>query len=154
MPWFGEKLCLLLFSVPIRNTLYQSVKVPPSTIWNIFNISRQLSLATEDTLLYLPETFSIYFMSWEQSTKVLSMTSKAIRLSTGSIFPKGPGKIYFYRYQVDGLRNLISPWKRIPDGIYCGYDNFGVVFFEICDIILTMNISINCYTVKLHNDTA
>ena len=35
--------------------------------------------------------------------------------------------------------------KRISEGIYCGYDNFGVVFFEICDIILTMNISINCY---------
>ena len=36
------------------------------------------------------------------------MASKTIRLSTGSIFPKGPGKIYFYRYQVDGHRKTIS----------------------------------------------
>ena len=106
MPFFG--LCLLLFSVPIRNTLYQSVKVPPSTTWKISNISRQLSLATEDTQIYLPESASIYFMSWKQSTKVLSMASKTIRLSTGSIFPKGPGKIYFYRYQVDGHRKTVS----------------------------------------------
>ena len=47
-------------------------------------------------------------MSWKQSTKVLSMASKTIRLSTGSIFPKGPGKIYFYRYQVDGHRKTVS----------------------------------------------
>ena len=36
------------------------------------------------------------------------MASKTIRLSTGSIFPKGPGKIYFYRYQVDGHRKTVS----------------------------------------------
>ena len=36
------------------------------------------------------------------------MTSKAIRLNIGSIFPKGPGKIYFYRYQVDGHRKTVS----------------------------------------------
>ena len=30
------------------------------------------------------------------------MAVKSVRLSVGSIFPKGPGKIYFYRYQVDG----------------------------------------------------
>ena len=33
------------------------------------------------------------------------MTSKAIRLNIGSIFPKGPGKIYFYRYQGVYFRN-------------------------------------------------
>ena len=36
------------------------------------------------------------------------MASKTIRLSTGSIFPKGPGKIYFYRYQLDGHRKTVS----------------------------------------------
>ena len=36
------------------------------------------------------------------------MASKTIRLSTGSIFPKGPGKIYFYRYQVDGHLKTVS----------------------------------------------
>ena len=36
------------------------------------------------------------------------MTNKAIRLNIGSIFPKGPGKIYFYRYQVDGHRKTIN----------------------------------------------
>ena len=55
IPWFGEKLCLLLLSVPIPNTLYQSVKVPPSTTWNIFNISRQLPLGRRKKLKYLPE---------------------------------------------------------------------------------------------------
>ena len=39
------------------------------------------------------------------------MTSKAIRLNIGSIFPKGPGKIYFYRYQVDGHRKTVKIWK-------------------------------------------
>ena len=33
---------------------------------------------------------------------------KSLRLSVGSIFPKGPGKIYFYRYQVDGRRKTVS----------------------------------------------
>ena len=36
------------------------------------------------------------------------MTAKSIRLSIGAIFPKGPGKIYFYRYQVDGHRKTVS----------------------------------------------
>ncbi len=31
-----------------------------------------------------------------------------MRLSIGSIFPKGPGKIYFYRYQLDGHRKTVS----------------------------------------------
>jgi len=36
------------------------------------------------------------------------MAVKSVRLSVGSIFPKGPGKIYFYRYQVDGHRKTVS----------------------------------------------
>ena len=36
------------------------------------------------------------------------MAVKSVRLSVGSIFPKGPGKIYFYRYQVDGRRKTVS----------------------------------------------
>ena len=36
------------------------------------------------------------------------MASKTIRLSVGAIFSKGPGKIYFYRYQVDGHRKTVS----------------------------------------------
>lgn len=36
------------------------------------------------------------------------MANKALRLSVGSIFPKGPGKIYFYRYQLDGHRKTVS----------------------------------------------
>lgn len=34
--------------------------------------------------------------------------TKSLRLEVGSIFPKGPGKIYFYRYQVDGRRKTVS----------------------------------------------
>jgi len=34
--------------------------------------------------------------------------SKSLRLAVGSIFPKGPGKVYFYRYQVDGRRKTVS----------------------------------------------
>lgn len=33
---------------------------------------------------------------------------KSFRLAVGSIFPKGPGKIYFYRYQLDGRRKTVS----------------------------------------------
>ncbi len=29
-------------------------------------------------------------------------------MDVGSIFTKGPGKIYFYRYQVDGHRKTVS----------------------------------------------
>ena len=36
------------------------------------------------------------------------MAVKSVRLSVGSIFPKGPGKIYFYRYQFDGHRKTVS----------------------------------------------
>ncbi len=36
------------------------------------------------------------------------MANKAFRLSVGSIFMKGPGKIYFYRYQIDGHRKTVS----------------------------------------------
>ena len=36
------------------------------------------------------------------------MAVKSVRLSVGSIFHKGPGKIYFYRYQVDGHRKTVS----------------------------------------------
>ena len=36
------------------------------------------------------------------------MASKTIRLSVGAIFSKGPGKIYFYRYQLDGHRKTVS----------------------------------------------
>ena len=36
------------------------------------------------------------------------MAVKSVRLTVGSIFPKGPGKIYFYRYQVDGHRKTVS----------------------------------------------
>lgn len=36
------------------------------------------------------------------------MANKTLRLSVGSIFPKGPGKIYFYRYQLDGHRKTVS----------------------------------------------
>ena len=43
------------------------------------------------------------------------MASKTIRLSIGSIFPKGPGKKYFYRYQVEwcawGVNHL--NWEKI-----------------------------------------
>lgn len=34
--------------------------------------------------------------------------TKSLRLAVGAIFPKGPGKIYFYRYQVDGRRKTVS----------------------------------------------
>ena len=34
--------------------------------------------------------------------------TKSLRLAVGSIFQKGPGKIYFYRYQVDGRRKTVS----------------------------------------------
>ena len=33
---------------------------------------------------------------------------KSFRLAVGSIFSKGPGKIYFYRYQLDGRRKTVS----------------------------------------------
>lgn len=36
------------------------------------------------------------------------MAKKSLRLSVGSIFTKGPGKIYFYRYQLDGYRKTVS----------------------------------------------
>ena len=36
------------------------------------------------------------------------MAKKSLRLSVGSIFTKGPGKIYFYRYQLDGHRKTVS----------------------------------------------
>lgn len=36
------------------------------------------------------------------------MAHKTLRLSVGSIFTKGPGKIYFYRYQLDGHRKTVS----------------------------------------------
>ena len=36
------------------------------------------------------------------------MTKKSLRLSVGAIFTKGPGKIYFYRYQLDGHRKTVS----------------------------------------------
>jgi len=32
------------------------------------------------------------------------MAKKSVRLSVGAIFTKGPGKIYFYRYQLKALR--------------------------------------------------
>ena len=35
------------------------------------------------------------------------MTAKSIRLSIGAIFPKGPGKIYFYRYQMYALGGFL-----------------------------------------------
>ena len=34
--------------------------------------------------------------------------TKSLRLAVGSIFPKGPGKVWFYRYQVDGRRKTVS----------------------------------------------
>ena len=34
--------------------------------------------------------------------------TKSLRLAVGSIFTKGPGKIYFYRYQIDGRRKAVS----------------------------------------------
>ncbi|MBQ9501544.1 MAG: hypothetical protein IJU70_05255 [Lentisphaeria bacterium] len=34
--------------------------------------------------------------------------SKSLRLAVGSIFSKGPGKIYFYRYQIEGRRKTVS----------------------------------------------
>lgn len=36
------------------------------------------------------------------------MANKTLRLSVGSIFSKGPGKIYFYRYQLKGRRKTVS----------------------------------------------
>lgn len=36
------------------------------------------------------------------------MAKKSLRLSVGSIFTKGPGKIYFYHYQLDGHRKTVS----------------------------------------------
>jgi len=36
------------------------------------------------------------------------VANKAFRLSVGSIFTKGPGRIYFYRYQIDGHRKTVS----------------------------------------------
>ena len=34
--------------------------------------------------------------------------TKTLRLSVGALFTKGPGKIYFYRYQVAGRRKTVS----------------------------------------------
>jgi len=36
------------------------------------------------------------------------MAKKSVRLSVGAVFTKGPGKIYFYRYQVEGRRKTVS----------------------------------------------
>ncbi len=36
------------------------------------------------------------------------MATKSFRLKVGSIYPKGPGKIYYFRYQVEGHRKTIS----------------------------------------------
>ncbi len=36
------------------------------------------------------------------------MANKALPLNVGSIFVKGPGKIYFYRYQLEGRRKTVS----------------------------------------------
>jgi integrase len=36
------------------------------------------------------------------------VAKKSFRLSVGAIFTKGPGKIYFYRYQVGGCRKTVS----------------------------------------------
>jgi integrase len=36
------------------------------------------------------------------------MAKKSLRLTVGSIFTKGPGKIYFFRYQVEGRRKTVS----------------------------------------------
>ena len=37
------------------------------------------------------------------------MANKTIRLSVGAIFSKGPGKIYFYRYQA---KSILSDLKH------------------------------------------
>ena len=34
--------------------------------------------------------------------------TKTLRLSVGALFTKGPGKIYFYRYQVAGRQKTVS----------------------------------------------
>ena len=36
------------------------------------------------------------------------MTTKSFRLKVGSICAKGPGKIYYFRYQIEGHRKTIS----------------------------------------------
>ena len=36
------------------------------------------------------------------------MTTKSLRLKVGSICTKGPGKIYYFRYQIEGHRKTIS----------------------------------------------
>ncbi len=36
------------------------------------------------------------------------MAKKSLRLDVGAIFTKGPGKIYFYRYQLEGRRKTVS----------------------------------------------
>lgn len=36
------------------------------------------------------------------------MAKKSLRLQIGSIFTKGPGKIYYFRYQVEGRRKTVS----------------------------------------------
>ena len=81
--------------------------------------------------IFTGKCFNLFYVI-EQSTKVLSMTSKAIRLNIGSIFPKGPGKIYFYRYVLSpaapDLRQNIperlnADLKQIFQGIlfsFCG----------------------------------
>ncbi len=36
------------------------------------------------------------------------MAKKSLRLNVGSIYSKGPGRIYYYRYQIDGHRKSVS----------------------------------------------
>ena len=36
------------------------------------------------------------------------MGTQSLRLKVGSIYTKGPGKIYYFRYQVEGHRKTVS----------------------------------------------
>ena len=36
------------------------------------------------------------------------MAKKSLRLNVGAIYSKGPGRIYYYRYQIDGHRKSVS----------------------------------------------
>ena len=39
------------------------------------------------------------------------MGNQSLRLKVGSIYTKGPGKIYYFRYQAEGHRKTVSLQK-------------------------------------------
>lgn len=59
------------------------------------------------------------------------MANKAFRMDVGAIFTKGPGKIYFYRYQIDGNRKIVRlKTANRPEAIKTGSKNPGADKFR------------------------